>query len=69
MKKKELEELCVFSECVLCSPSGRECEKCGWNPIVSEIRVFALKNGERRFLRYTNRDYDAVIPSEHKIRK
>ena len=63
MKKKEDVELCVFSEGIECSLNGRKCEKCGWNPIVAEIRVAALKNGDKKFLKYTNRDYDMVIPT------
>ena len=61
-KRKDNIVCCIYSKGVECKPEGRKCDKCGWNPIVAEIRVTALKNGERRFLRYSNRDYDAVVP-------
>lgn len=63
-KKKEDVHFCIFTEAIECNLGGRYCDRCGWNPIVAEIRVTALKNGERRFLRYSNRDYDAVVPRE-----
>lgn len=30
---------CKYNEGVGCSPLGRKCEKCGWNPKVAQARL------------------------------
>ena len=51
---------CQYTEGVECKPEQRVCKRCGHNPIVNEIRVMAIKMGEKRFLRYTEDDFDKI---------
>jgi len=33
---------CKFNEGVDCSPLGRKCERCGWNPAVAKERLLQI---------------------------
>lgn len=35
---KKLDD-CKYSSMIECQPSGRNCERCGWNPAVREERL------------------------------
>ena len=55
---------CSFNEWIECNQWAEhpyKCEKCGWNPEVADIRKAAIRMGERRFLRYSARDFDRVL--------
>lgn len=37
---------CKFNEGVDCSPIGRHCERCGWNPAVAQERLIKICKAE-----------------------
>ena len=61
-------QTCVFTEEVECRPEHRVCKRCGFNPIVAEIRITAIKQGEKKFLRYTEEDFDKICLPLRKIK-
>lgn len=43
MKKIDKRYCCKYTVGVVCPPYERKCEKCGWNPEVSENRLQKIK--------------------------
>lgn len=54
-KKYEKVPECQYNSGVSCELKGRKCSICGFNPIVSEMRIEAIKMGDKHFLRFTDR--------------
>lgn len=67
-KAKTLEEIsCRYTEGVTCTEPMSQCRQCGHNPIVSEIRIAAIKSGDTHFLRYSEDDFDRICQPLRKI--
>lgn len=64
-KKYEKIPECQYNSGVSCELKGRKCAKCGFNPIVSELRIQAIKLGDTHFLRFTDRYYVENKGTEH----
>lgn len=54
-KKYDLIPHCKYNDGVSCEEKGRKCNRCGWNPKVSDMRIEAIKMGDTHFLRFTDR--------------
>ena len=50
---------CQYNDGVACELEGRKCNRCGWNPVVSEMRKQAIYLGDTHFLRFTDRDFSS----------
>lgn len=59
-KKYEKIPDCKFNSGVSCELKDRKCSKCGFNPIVSEMRIEAIKMGDMHFLRFSDRYSEAI---------
>lgn len=60
--------LCPYNAGVCCALERRVCHKCGFNPPVDEMRQAAIRLGEKRFLRYSLRDfgnYETMLAELH----
>lgn len=55
-KKRQKIPECQYNSGVCCDLDYKHCSRCGWNPIVDEMRKTAIRLGEKRFLRYSARD-------------
>lgn len=64
-KKYEKVPECQYNSGVSCELKGRKCSNCGFNPIVSELRIQAIKLGDTHFLRFTDRYYAGTKGTEY----
>ena len=58
-RKYDLIPHCQYNDGVACEAKNRVCKKCGWNPIVAEMRKQAIEMGDTHFLRFVDRGYES----------